>query len=101
MIGPVLQHTIWIDAPRERTWRAITETEQIKQWWGAEGYAEITHLSPNATIKFSTEDGPILATIRLVDSLHEFVYEWRRIPDISLSHSSPDIYLMKQMAALK
>jgi uncharacterized protein YndB with AHSA1/START domain len=76
MIGPVLQHTIWIDAPRERTWRAITETEQIKQWWGAEGYAEITHLSPNATIKFSTADGPILATIRLVDSLHEFVYEW-------------------------
>jgi uncharacterized protein YndB with AHSA1/START domain len=76
MIGPVLQHNIWIATPRERTWHAITETEQIKQWWGAEGYAEITELSPNANIKFGTEDGPILATIRLVDPPHEFVYEW-------------------------
>src|SRR5688572_5346862 len=76
MIGPVLQHKIWIDSPRERTWRAITETEQIKQWWGAEGYAEITELSPGTNIKFGTGDGPIFATIRLVDPPHEFVYDW-------------------------
>ena len=76
MIGPVLQHTIWIAAPRGRTWHAITETEHIKQWWGAEGYAEITELSPDANIRFGTADGPILATIRLVDPPHEFVYEW-------------------------
>jgi uncharacterized protein YndB with AHSA1/START domain len=76
MIGPVLQHTIWIASPRERTWRAITETEQIKQWWGAGGYAEITELAPNANIKFDTNDGPIFATIRVVDPPREFVYEW-------------------------
>ncbi len=76
MIGPVLEHIIWIDAPRERTWRAITETEHIKQWWAAEGYAEITELSPDATIQFGTGDRLILATIRLVEPPHEFVYEW-------------------------
>lgn len=76
MIGPVLQHTIWIASPREHAWRAITETEQIKRWWGAEGYAEITDLAPNANIKFDTKDGPIFATIRVVDPLQEFVYEW-------------------------
>ena len=76
MIGPVLEHTIWVDTPRERAWQAITETEQIKQWWGANGYAEITDLSPDAKIKFSTGDGPIFATIRRVDPLHEFLYEW-------------------------
>ncbi len=76
MIPPILEHKIWIAAPRERVWRAITESEQIKQWWGAEGYAEITELRPGATIKFGTGDGPISATIRLVNPPHEFVYEW-------------------------
>lgn len=76
MIQPILEHKIWIYAPRERTWRAITETEQIGQWWGAPGYAEITELDTGARIKFGTEDGPIFATIRVVDPPHEFVYEW-------------------------
>lgn len=76
MIRPVLEHSIWIAAPGERAWRAITESEQIKHWWGAEGSAEINELSPDATIKFGTEDGPIFATIRVVDPPREFVYEW-------------------------
>lgn len=29
-----VERSIWINAPRERVWRAITETEQIRQWWG-------------------------------------------------------------------
>ena len=31
-----------IDAPRERVWRAWTEVEQLKQWWGPKGLA-VTH----------------------------------------------------------
>ena len=76
MIPSVLEHRIWIEAPRERTWHAITETEHIKQWWGAAGYAEISELSPGATIKFGTGDGAIFATIRRVDPPQKFVYEW-------------------------
>jgi uncharacterized protein YndB with AHSA1/START domain len=76
MIQPILEHKIWINASNERVWRAITESEQIGQWWGAPGYAEITELHPGASIKFGTEDGPIFATIRVVDPPHEFVYEW-------------------------
>jgi uncharacterized protein YndB with AHSA1/START domain len=76
MIKSTLEHDIWIAVPRERAWRAITETEQIKQWWGAEGYAEITELSAGATIRFGTADGPIFPTIRRVDAPQEFVYEW-------------------------
>jgi uncharacterized protein YndB with AHSA1/START domain len=71
VIKSILEHKVWIAAPRERVWRAITETEQIKH-----GYAEITDLHTDATIKFGTEDGPIFAKIRLVDPPHEFVYEW-------------------------
>jgi len=76
MIKPTLEHNIWIATPGEHAWRAITETDHIKQWWGAEGYAEITELSAGGTMKFGTGDGPILATIRRVDPPHEFVYEW-------------------------
>jgi uncharacterized protein YndB with AHSA1/START domain len=76
MIQSVLQHSISIAAPRERVWQAITKSEQIKQWWGAEGFAEIVELRTGAPIKFGTTDGPIYATIRLVDPPHEFVYEW-------------------------
>jgi uncharacterized protein YndB with AHSA1/START domain len=76
MIPSILEHNIWIAAPRERVWHAITETEHIKQWWGADGYAEISDLRPDATIKFGTGDRSIFATIRRVDPLHEFVYEW-------------------------
>jgi len=30
------------DAPRERVWKAWTEVEQMKQWWGPKGYT-VTH----------------------------------------------------------
>jgi uncharacterized protein YndB with AHSA1/START domain len=76
MIQSILEHKIWIAAPRERVWQAITESEQIKQWWGADGYAEISELRAGAPIKFGTGDGQIFATIRAVDPPHEFVYEW-------------------------
>ena len=76
MIKPTLEHQVWIAAPRERAWNAITQTEHIKQWWGADGYAEITDLTPDAAIKFGTGDRMIFATIRLVNPPHEFVYEW-------------------------
>jgi uncharacterized protein YndB with AHSA1/START domain len=76
MIESTIKQQVWIATPRERAWSAITQTEQIKDWWGASGYAEITELSPGAAIRFPRSDGPIFATIRLVDPPHEFVYEW-------------------------
>lgn len=76
MIQPVLEHQIWIAAPRERAWHAVTETAHIQYWWGASGYAEIEKLTVGASIRFNTTDGPILPTIRVVDPPHQFVYEW-------------------------
>ena len=76
MIPSVLEHSIWIEAPRERTWHAITETEHIMQWWGAAGYAEITELFSGASMKFGTGDSAIFAMIQRVDPPRQFVYEW-------------------------
>jgi len=57
---------IWINAPRERVWRAVTESEQIRQWWGSD-YWEITALQVGATIKFGDPDDLMLATVAVVD----------------------------------
>ena len=76
MLKPDIEHKIWINVSRDRAWRAISQTEQIKHWWGADGYAEITNLSAGATINFGTGDRLISATISLVDPPHEFVYAW-------------------------
>lgn len=36
--GQVLTITRVFDAPRERVWRAWTDPEQIKHWWGPKGF---------------------------------------------------------------
>jgi uncharacterized protein YndB with AHSA1/START domain len=35
------------DAPRERVWQAWTDPEQVKKWWGPEGFT-----APSATVDF-------------------------------------------------
>ena len=43
------------DAPRDRVWKAWTEVEQLKQWWGPKGFA-VTHckldLRPGGTMHY-------------------------------------------------
>lgn len=70
-----VERTIWIKAPRERVWRAITETEQIRQWWGHD-YWEITALKVGATIKFGDPDDLMHATVAVVDPPREFSIRW-------------------------
>ena len=36
MDSVAVERSVWIAAPRERVWRAITEAEQIMQWWGGD-----------------------------------------------------------------
>ncbi|MBC8074629.1 MAG: SRPBCC domain-containing protein [Chloroflexales bacterium] len=33
MQQPTVERSIWIDAPRERVWQAVTDTEQLAQWF--------------------------------------------------------------------
>ncbi len=39
-----LKRSIWINAPRERVWRAITDAEQVNQWWNKDDRWEIPAL---------------------------------------------------------
>ena len=69
-----VERTIWIAAPRERVWQAITDAKQIQRWW--EDYWEIPALEVGGTVKFGDEDDPMLATIAVVDRPREFAIQW-------------------------
>jgi uncharacterized protein YndB with AHSA1/START domain len=87
-----VEQTIWINAPRERVWEAITNDAQITKWWG--DYWEIPTVEVGATIKFGSENDPSLAkeedwmvaTLAVVDRPREFVIEWPPQPQY---HSIP------------
>ena len=68
------ERTIWVAAPRERVWQAITDAGEIQQWW--DDYWEIPALEVGGTVKFGTEDDPMLATIAVVDPPREFAIQW-------------------------
>ncbi|MAS37487.1 MAG: hypothetical protein CL610_26040 [Anaerolineaceae bacterium] len=70
-----VKRSVWINAPRERVWQAITESEQIRQWWGGD-YWEITALEVGATVKFGDPDDLMLATIDGIQAPHEFRLLW-------------------------
>jgi uncharacterized protein YndB with AHSA1/START domain len=69
-----VERSIWINAPRERVWRAITDASQIMKWW--EDYWSIPDLTVGATILFGAEDDSMTATIAVLDPPREFVMEW-------------------------
>jgi uncharacterized protein YndB with AHSA1/START domain len=69
-----VERSIWINAARERVWRAVTESEQIRQWWG--DYWEITALEVGAAVKFGDPDDLMLATVAVVDRPREFAIQW-------------------------
>lgn len=81
-----VERSIWINAPRERVWRAITETEQIRQWWGQ--YWNIPALEVGATVEFGEVDDPMHATIAVLDPPREFSLQWPPQPQ----YHSIDMY---------
>jgi uncharacterized protein YndB with AHSA1/START domain len=80
----IVERSIWINAPRERVWRAVTESEPITAWWGDPW--DITALHVGAPIRFGAEPNVIIATIETLDPLREFKIRWPRTP-----HSPADM----------
>ena len=69
-----VERSIWIAAPRERVWNAITQSEQIREWWG--DYWEISALRVGAEVKFGDPDDSMLAKVAVVDPPREFSIQW-------------------------
>jgi len=75
-----VEEGVWIRAPRERVWRALTQSEQIRQWWG--DYWEITGLEPGAEVLFGDEQAPIRARVSAAEAPREFGLSWPPLPEL-------------------
>lgn len=80
-----VERSIWIDAPRERVWQAITTVEEIRQWWGHDHW-EIDTLEVGGVIRFGDPDDLMVATIGVLDPPRQFTIEW---PPQEQYHSIP------------
>jgi uncharacterized protein YndB with AHSA1/START domain len=82
MEATAVERTIWIAAPIERAWRAVTEPEALSQWYATCCRWEIPALEAGATIKFYNTDTDIqLATIEIVDPPRRFTLRWQPAPE--------------------
>lgn len=70
-----IERTIWIRAPRERVWQAITTAEQIQQWWGGDHWA-ISKLEVGGIIQFGDPNDLMTATIEVLDPPRQFTIQW-------------------------
>jgi uncharacterized protein YndB with AHSA1/START domain len=85
-----VERSVWIAAPRERVWQAITDATEINQWWGGDDHWDITALQVGGTIKFGDPADPMIATIAVVDPPRQFKIEWPPQPQyyaVSMSTS--------------
>jgi uncharacterized protein YndB with AHSA1/START domain len=72
-----VERSIWIAAPRERVWRAITDPKQLDKWYATQFKWEIPALHVGAKVTFYNSDTDILhATIEVLDPLREWRLRW-------------------------
>lgn len=70
-----VERTIWINAPRERVWKAITTPEQINHWWGGDHW-EFSALEVGGIVKFGDPDDLMTARIETLEPPHRFTIQW-------------------------
>ena len=72
-----VERAIWVAAPPERVWLAVTEPAQLNQWYATCCTWEIPSLKAGATVKFLNTPADVLsATIAVLDPPHEFTLRW-------------------------
>jgi uncharacterized protein YndB with AHSA1/START domain len=70
----VVKRDIWIAAPRERVWGAITNAETIMKWWGDTWI--IDTLEVGGKVEFGQPGDMIHATIAVLDPPRQFSIHW-------------------------
>ncbi len=76
-----VERSIWIAAPRERVWLAVTRPEHLERWYATGCPWEIPTLEAGAAVRFfNTPTDILLATIDVVDPPHRFSLRWQPEP---------------------
>ena len=81
MTDRTVEKVLELDAPRERVWRAITEAEELSQWFGDQ--AEVDLRSGGAATMIWEEHGSYAMRIREVDAPHRLVWSWVHEPGVA------------------
>jgi uncharacterized protein YndB with AHSA1/START domain len=85
-----VERHIWINAPRERVWQAVTDPKQLSQWYATYYHWEIPALHVGATVTFYNKDNrqdAQVATIEVLNPPQEFTVRWQphaEYPAVSL-----------------
>lgn len=73
--------SIWIAVLRQLVWRAVTEPNQLEQWYAPGCPWEIPNLQVGAVVKFYNTSTDIqVAKIEVVEPLHRFTLRWQPDP---------------------
>ena len=75
-----VERIIWIAAPRERVWRALTDGQQIEAWFSPGQPWEVSALEPGGTVVWHAEGEDALHVIQVVDPPRHFAYRWEPAP---------------------
>jgi uncharacterized protein YndB with AHSA1/START domain len=77
MQNVAVERSIWIAAPPERVWQAITDPQQLDKWYATQYKWEIPALQVGARVTFYNSDTDILhATIEVLAPLREWRLRW-------------------------
>lgn len=78
-----VKRSIWISAPRERAWQAVTQADQLEQWYAPTFSWDIPRLEVGARLTFYNSETDILhATIEILDPPHRFRLRWDGDPQL-------------------
>ncbi|HET8670104.1 MAG TPA: SRPBCC domain-containing protein [Candidatus Saccharimonadales bacterium] len=81
MENVAVERRVWINAPRQRVWQAITEPAHLERWYAPGCPWAIPMLEASTTIKFyNTETDIQLATIEVVEPPHQLTLRWQVDP---------------------
>jgi uncharacterized protein YndB with AHSA1/START domain len=75
-----VERSIWINVPPVQAWRAVTEPEQLNQWYATYYRWDIPTLEVGETVKFYNKDDATdmqVATIEVINPLREFTLRWQ------------------------
>ena len=76
-----VERSIWIAVLRQLAWRAVTEPEQLEQWYASGCPWEIPSLQVGAEVKFYNTNTDIqFAKIEVVEPPHRFTLRWQPDP---------------------
>lgn len=76
---------IWINAPRERVWGAITNADTIMKWWGDTWV--IHRLEVGGLIEFGRPGDMLNATIAVLDPPRQFSIHWPSQPNYQAANA--------------